>query len=200
MNKLLKEEEVNELCSEFKNKCFDVLENDRKIVGIFGSARLKDDNKYYQDTVLLSKSLSEVGFDVFTGGGPGIMEAACSGANYSYGLNIELPNEQKPNVYIDKNINFKHFSSRKVCFANNCNCYVIMPGGFGTIDEIGEILVLLSTGKLNDIKVAFYGVEFWKPFLHLLYNMIKEGCLSESDLNHIDIFDSVEEVVDFLKY
>ena len=136
-------------------------------VSIFGSARTKPDNKFYKETVEISESIVKLGLGVITGGGPGIMEAANKGAQkaggVSVGLNIDLPHEQMPNPFIDsdKVIDFDYFFVRKVMFVRYAQAFVVMPGGFGTLDEFFEAITLIQTHKIERFPVILYGSEFW---------------------------------------
>ncbi|MCE5361514.1 MAG: TIGR00730 family Rossman fold protein, partial [Acidithiobacillus sp.] len=134
-------------------------------VSIFGSARIAEDHPWYQQTVEIAEKLSNAGFSVISGGGPGIMEAANRGAHrgsgYSIGLNIELPHEQHSNPYQDISRSFEHFYSRKVMFMKYAAAYVVMPGGFGTLDELAECLTLVQTGKTRRMPIILFGSSFW---------------------------------------
>ena len=136
-------------------------------VSIFGSARTKPDDKYYKKTIEISEEIVKIGLGVITGGGPGIMEAANKGAQkaggVSVGLNIELPFEQSHNKYIDsdKVINFDYFFVRKVMFVRYAQAFVVMPGGFGTLDELFEAITLIQTNKIERFPIILYGSDFW---------------------------------------
>ena len=140
----------------------------RNAVTIFGSARLKPEDKYYQMAESLGKVLAQNGFSVITGGGPGIMEAANKGAaeagGKSVGMNIRLPFEQKPNPYANLQIEYKYFFIRKVMFIKYAMAYVIMPGGYGTMDEFFEALTLIQTKRVRSFPVILMGTEYWKGF------------------------------------
>ncbi len=145
------------------------LSNIGPAVTIFGSARIKPDDPYYQSCVDLSRRLSDEGFAVVSGGGPGIMEAANKGAyegkSSSVGLNIELPHEQKSNPWQNISLTFRHFFARKVAFVKYADAYVVYPGGFGTMDEVSEVLTLMQTGKTRRIPVILVGTSFWGGLL-----------------------------------
>jgi len=170
-------------------------------VSIFGSARFEPDNRYYALTVEIARLLSDAGFAVVSGGGPGIMEAANKGAKEgsspSVGLNIVLPREQVGNPYQDISLNFKHFFARKVMFVKHASAYVVMPGGFGTLDELAEILTLIQTAKTRRIPVILVGSEFWNGLLDWFKStMVPFGTISTGDLQLMSLRDDPQEVVD----
>ena len=185
---------------------FEKLELIHPAVSIFGSARTPENHPWYEKTVEISRLLSESGFAVVSGGGPGIMEAANRGAQQgkspSVGVNIQLPHEQAPNRYQDISLNFKHFFARKVMFVKYAAAYVVMPGGFGTLDELAEILTLVQTGKSRRIPVILVGTEFWRGFLDWLeQTLVAAATIDPEDLHLIYLFDEprrvVEEIFDF---
>jgi uncharacterized protein (TIGR00730 family) len=170
-------------------------------VTIFGSARMKSDNPYYLQCLDVSRRLSDAGFAVISGGGPGIMEAANKGAfegkSASIGLNIELPNEQKNNPWQNISLNFRHFFARKVAFAKYADAYVIFPGGFGTMDELSEVLTLIQTGKTRHIPVILVGSAFWSGWLDWIkLQMVGNGMINEDDLNLVQLIDEPINIVD----
>lgn len=170
-------------------------------VSIFGSAREKPDTVDYLKAEQIAYLLSESGFAVVSGGGPGIMEAANKGGYRgrapSVGLNIELPKEQIPNSYQNISLNFKHFFSRKVMFVKYASAYVVMPGGFGTLDELAEILTLIQTGKTRRIPVILVNGAFWAGLLDWMReSMCKAGTISPSDLDLVQVCEEPQEVVD----
>ncbi|MCW8882777.1 MAG: TIGR00730 family Rossman fold protein [Sedimenticola sp.] len=170
-------------------------------VSIFGSAREKPDTVDYLKAEQIAYLLSESGFAVVSGGGPGIMEAANKGGHRgrapSVGLNIELPKEQTPNSYQNISLNFKHFFSRKVMFVKYASAYVVMPGGFGTLDELAEILTLIQTGKTRRIPVILVNGAFWAGLLDWMReSMCKAGTISPSDLDLVQVCEEPQEVVD----
>ncbi len=170
-------------------------------VSIFGSARTQADHPYYQLTEDLAYKLSEAGFSVVSGGGPGIMEAANKGAyrgkSKSVGLNIILPHEQKGNPYQDISLDFRHFFSRKVMFVKYASAYVVMPGGFGTLDELAEILTLIQTGKSRHFPIILMVSEFWQPLVEWFKNtLVNQGTISPQDLDLFQIIDDPDEVVE----
>lgn len=174
-------------------------------VSIFGSARLKEDNFYYKMAVDIAKKITEIGFGVITGGGPGIMEAGNRGAHNhgkSIGLNIELPFEQHFNPYVDKgyNINFDYFFVRKVMFVKYSQGFVVMPGGFGTLDELTEALTLIQTNKIGKFPIVLVGSEFWSGLLDWFKStLLKEGLIAEQDLELFRVVDTAEDAVAHIK-
>lgn len=170
-------------------------------VSIFGSARFKPDHEYYKVSEELSRLLSDAGFAVVSGGGPGVMEASNKGAfagkSASVGLNIKLPHEQSGNAYQDIGINFKYFFARKVMFVKYASAYVVMPGGFGTLDEMAEILTLVQTGKTKKIPIILFGTKFWSGLLQWFEDsLIETGTISPDDMNLFTVTDDVQEVID----
>lgn len=170
-------------------------------VSIFGSARTKPDHPYYQLTEDLAFKLSEAGFSIVSGGGPGIMEAANKGAHrgksQSIGLNILLPHEQKGNPYQDISLDFRHFFSRKVMFVKYASAYVVMPGGFGTLDELAEVLTLIQTGKSRRFPVILMCSDFWQPLIEWFKNtLVEEGTISPEDMDLFEVIDDADEVVE----
>ena len=175
----------------------------RPAVTIFGSARTKPDDKYYQLCVDLSRRLSDQGFAVISGGGPGIMEAAnkgaYEGASPSVGLNIELPHEQRTNPWQNISLSFRHFFARKVAFVKYADAYVVFPGGFGTMDEVSEVLTLIQTGKTRHIPVILVGTSFWSGLLEWIrVQMAGNGMIAPSDLNLVHLIDEPANIVDVI--
>lgn len=176
----------------------------RPSVSIFGSARTLVDHPVYQLTHDIALALSNAGFSVVTGGGPGVMEAANKGAvkgkSLSVGLNIVLPNEECSNEYQDISLRFRHFFTRKVMFVKYASAYVVMPGGFGTLDELAEILALIQTKKTRRIPVVLVDSKFWAGLIDWFKtNLVNEGMISEEDLDLFSIADTPEEVVQALQ-
>lgn len=175
-------------------------------VSIFGSARTKPDHKYYELTVRIAEKLAKAGYGVITGGGPGIMEAGNKGAHMgggpSVGLNIELPFEQHFNPYIDrdKNLNFDYFFVRKVMFVKYSQGFVVMPGGFGTLDEMFEAITLIQTKKIAKFPIVLVGHEFWSGLLDWIKNVIIEqnGNANPEDMNLIRLVDTEDEVLEVI--
>lgn len=176
-------------------------------VSIFGSARTKPDNKFYKETVEISESIVKLGLGVITGGGPGIMEAANKGAQkaggVSVGLNIDLPHEQMPNPFIDsdKVIDFDYFFVRKVMFVRYAQAFVVMPGGFGTLDEFFEAITLIQTNKIERFPVILYGSEFWSGCIEWIKNIVckKFNNVSEDEMFLFEVVDSKNEIIEILK-
>ena len=175
-------------------------------VSVFGSARTKEDNKYYQLAEEVSYLLTQNNYGVITGGGPGIMEAgnrgARRGAGISVGLNIELPFEQSSNEYIDadKSIDFDYFFVRKVMFVKYAQGFIALPGGFGTLDELFEALTLIQTKKIGLFPIILMGSEYWKGMIHWIKQTMlgEENNISSEDMNFIQIVDTPQEAVDII--
>ena len=173
-------------------------------VTFFGSARVKPEDIYYQKTENLARLLVQNGFSVITGGGGGIMEAANKGASeaggQSVGMNIQLPFEQKPNPYAKIHLHYKYFFIRKVMFVKYAVAYVILPGGFGTMDELFEALTLIQTKKIKSFPLILMGSEYWQGLLDWLKKtMLAEGKISPIDFDLIQVVDEPEEVVKLIK-
>jgi uncharacterized protein (TIGR00730 family) len=177
---------------------FEELEDIPPAISIFGSAREKPGGFYYNKAYEISKKLSDKGFAIITGGGPGIMEAANKGAKISIGLNIDLPHEQTINKFVKIPLKFRYFFTRKVTFLKYSVGAVMMPGGFGTLDELSEVLVLIQTGKMSKIPVVFFGKEFYKHLLEFYDVMLKHEYISDKDLKLFIVTDDVEEAVDYI--
>lgn len=174
-------------------------------VSIFGSARTKEDQEYYKLAENIAFELTQNGYGVVTGGGPGIMEAgnrgAARGKGTSVGLNIELPFEQHDNPYIDsdKSLDFDYFFVRKVMFVKYSQGFVVMPGGFGTLDELFEAITLIQTKKIGKFPIVLVGRKFWSGLIDWIKNtMISEGTISPNDLDLISIVDTEDEVLDVI--
>lgn len=178
---------------------FERLAHIKPSVTIFGSARIAPEHLYYQLTERIAHELSDSGFAVVSGGGPGIMEAANKGAQKgkspSIGLNIQLPHEQSGNDYQDISLNFRHFFSRKVMFVKHASAYVVLPGGFGTLDELAEILTLVQTGKTPKIPIILVHSPFWNGILEWFkQNLLNEGMINEEDLDLFKVVDDPKDV------
>ena len=173
----------------------------RPAVSIFGSARTPPDSPYYQLTETIARLLSDAGFSVISGGGPGIMEAANKGAFHgkspSVGLNIQLPHEQQSNSYQDISQSFRHFFARKYMFVRFASAYVVMPGGFGTLDELLEALTLIQTGKSQKIPIILVHEPFWRGMVDWFKGvLVSEGMISPEDMDLIQMIDKPEDVVE----
>ena len=173
-------------------------------VTVFGSARFDENHRYYQLARKIGAETAKLGFTVLTGGGPGIMEAANRGARdvggRSVGCNIVLPEEQAPNPYLDKVVSFRYFFVRKVMLVKYSQAFIIMPGGFGTMDEAFEAATLIQTGKIFDFPVILVGTDFWGPLFDFLKNrMLAEGTIGAEDIERFVLTDSVERVMEELR-
>jgi uncharacterized protein (TIGR00730 family) len=183
---------------------FEVLPRVYPGVTIFGSARTKPDDPDYQKAEKLAELLVRAGFSVITGGGPGIMEAANKGAGnaggYSVGLNIRLPMEQEPNPYANIKLEFRYFFVRKVMLAKYSVAFVFFPGGFGTMDEMFEILTLVQTRKIRPVPIVLVDKQFWKPLINwFTKTLIPENKISPQDLEIFKVLDEPEEIVKYIK-
>ena len=180
---------------------FERLARIKPSVSFFGSARTSPDHPYYKLAEDIARALSDAGFSVVSGGGPGIMEAANLGAydgrSPSIGLNIQLPHEQVGNPYQDISLTFRHFFSRKVMFVKYASAYVVMPGGFGTLDELIEIMTLVQTGKTRKIPIILVHKPFWEGLLDWFKEtLIKEKTIDPQDLDLFKIVETPKEVLD----
>jgi uncharacterized protein (TIGR00730 family) len=168
-------------------------------ITVFGSARFKDDHPYYIKAREFGKSIAEIGFTTMTGGGPGIMEAANRGAfengGKSVGCNVQLPFEQQSNPYLHKSVTFEHFFVRKVLLVKYSYAFIIMPGGFGTMDEFFETLTLVQTKTVTQFPIVLFGKEFYKPLLKTIEEMAVQGTISKEDMNLVLVTDSVDEAM-----
>jgi uncharacterized protein (TIGR00730 family) len=193
---------IFKIMSEFVNG-YESMARIGPCVSIFGSARIKPDNKYYLLAEKIAYKISKAGYGVITGGGPGIMEAGNKGAHNgdgtSVGLNIELPFEQHHNPYIDKdkNLNFDYFFVRKVMFVKYSQGFVVMPGGFGTLDELFEAITLIQTKKIGKFPIILVGTDFWSGLIDWINTVLieKEKTIHLEDMNLIKIVDTEDEVV-----
>ena len=179
---------------------FETLSEVGAAVSIFGSSRITPDNVYYKKAERVAFLLAKEGYVVITGGGPGIMEAANKGTQaaggHSIGLNIQLPLEQEPNPYIDTLIEFHYFFCRKVMFVKYAKAFVIMPGGYGTMDELFESLNLIQTCRINRFPVVLLGRQYWEGLIEWMKrNVLERGCISKEDLDIFEIVDEPEDVV-----
>ena len=177
---------------------FETLNEIGPAVSIFGSSRMQPGSYYYEKAVELGKKLSDTGFVVITGGGPGIMEGANKGAFHgkekSVGLNIEIPAEQVANKYQDISISFRYFFIRKLMFVKYANAFIIFPGGFGTMDELFEALTLSQTKKIGTFPIILFGTDYWKGLIDWFKsNLITNNTISPGDLSLISLVDSVDD-------
>jgi len=172
-------------------------------VAVFGSARFTEANPYYGLTRQLSAEIAKLGFTIMTGGGPGLMEAANRGARdvggRSVGCNIVLPMEQDPNPYLDKWVNIRYFFVRKTLLIKYSYAFVIVPGGFGTLDELFEAVTLIQTGKIKDFPVIIFGREFHQELVEHIEKMRQLKTISETDLQLFLVTDSIDEAVELLR-
>jgi uncharacterized protein (TIGR00730 family) len=186
---------------------FEVMNNTGPCVSIFGSARTQPDHKYYKLAVDIARRMADEGFGVITGGGPGIMEAGNKGASMnnglSVGLNIDLPFEQNHNPYIDTehNLNYRYFFVRKVMFVKYAQAFIVLPGGFGTMDELFEVLTLIQTKKITPVPIILVGTAFWSGMREWIQTVMlgQEQNINPQDMDLIPIVDNPEEVVKIIK-
>lgn len=178
---------------------FDRLSGVEPAVTIYGSARIKPEDKLYAQTEDIAHRLGKLGFSIISGGGPGVMEAANKGGKKagvkSIGLNIELPQEQTVNCYTTDSITFSHFFARKVMLVKYATAFIIMPGGLGTLDELTEVLTLIQTHKIKPFPVIMFGSQYWQGFLEWLKSQtLANNYISEEDIDLLRVCDSPEEV------
>ena len=192
------------IMSEFVNG-YEKLSSIGPCISIFGSARTPSNHPNYKLTVEIAKAVSESGYGIISGGGPGIMEAANKGAQeangVSVGLNIVLPFEQQSNPYIDKDklIDFQYFFVRKVMFVKYAQGFIVMPGGVGTLDELFEAFTLLQTSKVNKYPIILVGVEYWNGLIEWIKNrLLKDHNISPEDLDLIEVVDNKDQVIECL--
>ncbi|MBW2092050.1 MAG: TIGR00730 family Rossman fold protein [Deltaproteobacteria bacterium] len=183
---------------------FEILGRVKPAVSIFGSARVKPNEKIYKQTVALARGLAEAGYCVISGGGPGVMEAANKGAaeggGQSIGLNIQLPFEQKPNPYANIKLDFRYFFVRKVMFVKYAMAYVILPGGFGTLDEFFEALTLIQTKRLRPFPVILMDSSYWKGLLSWLKDQVlAQERISPEDMEIFQVLDDPDEIIKVIK-
>ena len=195
---------VEKIEIEFRDGFNFIKEYDRSVT-FFGSARTKEnEGDYIQARSLAARIQKDLGYSIVTGGGPGIMEAANRGAQEaggkSLGLTIDLPMEQTTNPYLTDHMDFHYFFSRKVCMSFSAEAYVFLPGGFGTLDELFEILTLVQTNKINKAPVILVGVDFWEDFDKLIKDkLLSKGKINPEDIDLYTITDSEEEIVEIIK-
>lgn len=183
---------------------FETLADIHPCVSIFGSARTQPGEKTYEKTVEIAKRLGQSGYNIITGGGPGIMEAGNKGAQEggttSIGLSIQLPMEQETNSFVEVDLNFQYFFVRKVMFVKYAQAYVGMPGGFGTLDEIFEAITLIQTKRIKPFPVVLVGTDYWGPLWEWVEGtLLKRALISPEDMDLVQIVDEPEEVVKIIK-
>jgi uncharacterized protein (TIGR00730 family) len=171
-------------------------------ITVFGSARFKEDHIYYIKAREFGKRIAQLGFTTMTGGGPGIMEAANRGAfennGHSVGCNVRLPFEQQTNPYVHRSVTFEHFFVRKVLLVKYSYAFIIMPGGFGTMDEFFETLTLVQTKTVTQFPIVLYGKEYYRPLLQAIEEMAKEGTIAKEDLNLVLVTDDIDEAMNHI--
>ena len=199
---LLRREELASLfriCRDFM-RGFRALHFIERSVTVFGSARFPEDHRYYALAREVGRRLAGAGFTVMTGGGPGIMEAANRGADeaggVSVGCNIELPHEQEPNPYLDLFVEFRYFFVRKVMLVKYSTAFVVLPGGFGTMDEVFETATLIQTGKIRGFPVVLVGKDYWAPLVTLIEQMVREGTVGAREAKLIALTDDPQTAVE----
>lgn len=172
-------------------------------VTVFGSARIKSDNAYYDLARKMGAAIAQLGFTVMTGGGGGIMEAANRGAKdvggRSVGCNIELPHEQKPNAWLDRFVTLRYFFVRKTLLMKYSYAFVIMPGGAGTLDEMFEALTLIQTGKIKSFPVVMMGTDYWRELIPFIDKMVDRGMIAASDRKLVHMTDSLEDAISHIR-
>jgi uncharacterized protein (TIGR00730 family) len=197
------EASVAKIADEFRAGFEKVALIDRPAVALFGSARIPEGSKEYEDARTAGRRFAEAGWCVITGGGPGVMEAAnrgCKeGGGLSVGFNIELPHEQHENPYLDISYEFDHFYARKVCFVRPSEGFVIFPGGFGTLDELYEALTLIQTGKIRHFPVVLFDSAYWEPMLEFINSeTLAHGMISRDDLELLRVTDDIGDAVGYV--
>jgi uncharacterized protein (TIGR00730 family) len=183
---------------------FEGLSDVHPAVTVFGSARAKPGDELYTRAYELAKVIAHNKFNLITGGGPGVMEAVNKGASEegvkSVGINIELPMEQKPNPYINVSLSFKYFFVRKMMFIKYAIAYLVLPGGFGTLDEFFEALTLVQTRKIRPFPIVLVGSQFWKPWVDCIRTtMLDTGMITKEDMDSFKVMDDPQEIVDYIK-
>ncbi|MDD5561023.1 MAG: TIGR00730 family Rossman fold protein [Candidatus Omnitrophica bacterium] len=191
------------IMSEFVDG-FEILSRVGKAVSIFGSARAKPESRHYKHAEEIAYNIAKAGYAVITGSGPGLMEAANKGARradgYSIGLNIQLPCEQKPNRFVDTVLSFRYFFVRKVMFVKYAKAFVILPGGYGTLDEFFEAITLIQTNRIAKFPVVLFDSKYWRPLLDWLKSTVyKHGNIDKEDMELFVLADNPKEVVQAIK-
>jgi len=201
------DEQIKKRISTIQNEFidgFDFIKNHPKTVSFFGSARTRSTEEDYQNAQKLAQEISQLGYTIITGGGPGIMEAANRGAfnekGDSAGFTIQLPQEQVTNPYLNHTLNFNYFFTRKVALTYAAEAYVYFPGGFGTLDELFEILTLVQTNKIEKVPIILFGSYFWNPFKNFIQdNLTSNEKIDVTDIDLFTITDSIEEAMKIIK-
>ena len=199
------EQDIAVIAQEFREGFEAVDKIDQPAVTIFGSARVREGDPVYEEARAAGRRFAEQGWAVVTGGGPGVMEAANRGAKegggLSVGFNIELPHEQSPNPYLDISLTFRHFYARKTMFVKAAEGFVVFPGGFGTVDELFEALVLIQTGKVFHFPVVLYGTDYWGELIGWIKGeLLADGMISPGDLDLLFVTDDLDEVVERVRH
>ncbi len=194
--------QIFRVISEFVDG-FEILMDVGPAVSFFGGSRFGEENRYYRIAEYMAEELAKRGFAIISGGGPGIMEAvnrgAKKGGGISIGLNIKLPHEQQPNRYIDRLASFRYFFVRKVMFVKYAMGFIIMPGGYGTLDELTEVLTLIQTGKIEHFPLVVFGKDYWKGFIEWIENtLLRSGAISPDDLKIFLLTDDPDEAINFI--
>lgn len=175
-----------------------------KIITFFGSARIPPTHPTFQKTKNLAKAFSNLGYTICTGGGPGLMMAGSMGGkegnSKTLGLSILLPHEQKPNDYLDENVTFQNFAQRKIVFSAVSHAYVIVPGGYGTLDELFEIATLMQCKVISYAPIVLFDKTFWQPLMNFIQSsMLREGTIKQEDYDHFFLTDSIEEAIEHIQ-
>lgn len=183
---------------------YERLDNLTPAISIFGSARIKEDNKYYKEATDIAEKLSNHGFTIITGGGPGIMEAgnkgAFKGCSHSVGLNITLPHEQTPNEHQDITLLYRYFFTRKAMFIKHSMAYIVMPGGFGTMDELFDTATLVQTKKKAYMPIILFGKDFWGGLMDWIKTtMVENDVIGRNDLKILHLVDTADEVIEVIR-
>jgi len=199
------EQDIALIAQEFREGFQAVDKIVQPAVTIFGSARVSADNRVYEDARAAGRRFAELGWAVVTGGGPGVMEAANRGAKegggLSVGFNIQLPQEQQPNPYLDISLTFRHFYARKTMFVKVAEGFLVFPGGFGTVDELFEALTLIQTGKVFHFPVVLYDTDYWAELMGWIKGqLLADGMISPNDLDLLFVTDDLDEAVERVRH
>ena len=199
------EQDIALIAQEFREGFEAVDKIVQPAVTIFGSARVREDNPVYEEARAAGRRFAELGWAVVTGGGPGVMEAANRGAKegggLSVGFNIQLPQEQQPNPYLDISLTFRHFYARKTMFVKVAEGFLVFPGGFGTVDELFEALTLIQTGKVFHFPVVLYETDYWAELMGWIKGqLLADGMISPNDLDLLFVTDDLDEAVERVRH